>query len=255
MADDQDIGSDLGVVLGSVDGIEVVLRGVQCGSDGVVIHLYGRPSKRTDRLDAEYRVAFEEWAGLAVAAKERDERPPAPPPQPGELLNGLALTLRDDVDTTYRWHSTQAAGSGTEWDAVWRFAPGPPPESRRPDRRNRQRRRLPVLKTPVRLGPGSRRRCVSSGRVQRVRRPPANLRRGLGAGAAVCGRSSVVGPTISSGPRIVRRYGVCLRAAARYIRRSVREADGETRAGRRDARAPLEARAAAARPTGPQCRR
>ena len=130
MGDDQDIGSDLGVVLGSVDGIEVVLRGVQCGSDGVVIHLYGRPSERTDRLDAEYRVAFEEWAGLAVAAKERGERPPPPPPQPGELLNGLGLTVRDDVDTTYRWHSTQAAGSGTEWDAVWRFAPGPPPEAR-----------------------------------------------------------------------------------------------------------------------------
>jgi hypothetical protein len=130
MGDDQDIGSDLGVALGRFDGIEVVLRDVQCSFDGVVIRLYGRPSELTDRLDADYRAAFEEWAGLAIAAKQRGERPPDPPPQPGELLSRLGLTLRDDVDTTYRWHSTQAAGSGTEWDAVWRFAPGPPPGAR-----------------------------------------------------------------------------------------------------------------------------
>jgi hypothetical protein len=130
MGDDQDVGSDVSVALGSVDGIEVVLRGVQCTSDGVVIHLYGRPSERTDRLDADYRAAFEGWARLAVAAKKRGERAPDPPPQPGELLNGLELTLRDDVNTTYRWQSTQAGGSGTEWDAVWRFTPRPPPEAR-----------------------------------------------------------------------------------------------------------------------------
>jgi hypothetical protein len=53
MGGDQDSNPDLAVVLGSVDGIEVVLRGVRCTSDGVVIHLYGRPSERTDRLDAE----------------------------------------------------------------------------------------------------------------------------------------------------------------------------------------------------------
>jgi hypothetical protein len=129
MGDDQDIGSDVAVLLGSVDGIQVVLRGVQRTSDGVVVQLYGRPSERTDRLDADYRAAFEEWARLAVAAKERGERPPAPPPQPGELLNGIGLTLRDDVNTPYRRHSRQAGGSGTEWDAVWRFAPGPPPEA------------------------------------------------------------------------------------------------------------------------------
>jgi hypothetical protein len=38
--------------------------------------------------------------------------------------------LRDDVDTTYRWQSSQAGGTGTEWDAVWRFAPRAPPEAR-----------------------------------------------------------------------------------------------------------------------------
>jgi hypothetical protein len=130
MGDDQDFGSDLGAALGSVDGIEVVLRDIQCSSEGVVIRLYGRPSELTHRLDADHRAAFEEWAGLAVAAQERGERPPDPPPQPGELLSRLGLTLRDDVDTTYRWYSTQAAGSGTEWDAAWRFAPGPPPGAR-----------------------------------------------------------------------------------------------------------------------------
>jgi hypothetical protein len=130
MGDDQDSKPDLAVVLGSVDGIEVVLRGVQCTSDGVVIHLYGRPSERRDQLDADYRAAFEEWARVGVAAKERGERPPTPPPQPGERLNGLGLILRDDVDTTYRWQSRQAGGTGTEWDAVWRFAPEPPPEAR-----------------------------------------------------------------------------------------------------------------------------
>lgn len=130
MGGDQDSNPDRAVVLGSVDGIEIVLRGVRCTSDGVVMHLYGRRSERTDRLDAEHLAAFEDWAHLAVAAKERGEPPPLPPPQPGERLNGLGLTLRDDVDTTYRWQSSQAGGTGTEWDAVWRFAPGPPPEAR-----------------------------------------------------------------------------------------------------------------------------
>jgi hypothetical protein len=102
MGDDQDIGSDLAVVLGTRDGIEIVLRSVQCTSNGVVIHLYGRPNERTTRLDAEYRAAFEDWAHLAVATKQRGERPPPPPRQPGELLNDLALTLSDDADTTYR---------------------------------------------------------------------------------------------------------------------------------------------------------
>jgi hypothetical protein len=167
MGDDQDIGSDLAVVLGSVDGIEVVLRGVQCGSDDVVIHLYGRPSDRTDRLDADYRVAFEEWAGLAVAAKERGERPPAPPPQPGELLNSLWLTLRDDVDTTIAGTARRPVGRAR---SGMRFGASPRTTSRseRPDRRHRPRRRPPVLKTPVSLGTTSGRRCVNSGRVQRV---------------------------------------------------------------------------------------
>ena len=64
-------------------------------------------------------------------AKTRGERPPDPPEQPGAMLGELGLRLSDDVETCYRRRRAQAAGTGTEWEAIWWFTPAPPPSARR----------------------------------------------------------------------------------------------------------------------------
>jgi hypothetical protein len=122
---------DLQADLGEVEGIEIVLSAVEIAADGVVVSLRARQNARTDELDAVYQAALGEWEPMAVAAGHRGERPLAPPAQPGALLNAIALGLKDDLGTPYRRRSSQAAGTGTEWDAVWRFDPTPPTRATR----------------------------------------------------------------------------------------------------------------------------
>ena len=117
---------DLQAELGEVDGIEIVLSAVQLDTDGVVVHLHAPRNARRDALDARHEAAVEDWEPVAAAAGRRGDRPPNPPAQPGALLNTIALCLQDDVGTRYRRRGSQAAGTGTEWDAVWRFDPAPP---------------------------------------------------------------------------------------------------------------------------------
>jgi hypothetical protein len=116
-------------VLGTVEGIEIVLRELRCTEDGVTVDLYGRANTITEQLDAAYRAAWEEWEPVVIDAKKRGVRPPDPPAQPGARLNAIRMWLTDDVGTAYRWHGSQAAGTGTEWDALRRFAPAPPPQA------------------------------------------------------------------------------------------------------------------------------
>jgi hypothetical protein len=123
--------SDLEADLGEVAGVEIVLCRVQLTADAVVLHLRGRRSAVTDALDTAYRIAFAAWEPEALAAARRGERPPDPPPQPGTVLSTIALRLHDDARTSYRILGSQAAGTGTEWDAIWRFGPQPPPEATR----------------------------------------------------------------------------------------------------------------------------
>jgi hypothetical protein len=122
----RDRRSDLQADLGEADGIEIVLRAVELTPGGVDVHLYARRSALTDALDEAYRIAFEAWETPAIAAARRGEPPPDPPTQPGTMLNAIDLRLHDDADTSYRRLGSQAAGTGTEWDAVWRFGPRPP---------------------------------------------------------------------------------------------------------------------------------
>jgi secreted protein with Ig-like and vWFA domain len=49
-------------VLGTVDGIEIVLRALQCTDDGITVDLYGRANALTERLDA----AFADWEQVAI---------------------------------------------------------------------------------------------------------------------------------------------------------------------------------------------
>jgi hypothetical protein len=123
--------SELEAELGEVAGIEIVLRRVELTADTVVIHLRARQGALTAALDAAHRTAMEAWEHEMLAARSRGERPPDPPAQPGAVLNAIALRLRDDAKTSYRRLGSQAAGTGTEWDAIWRFGPQPPPGATR----------------------------------------------------------------------------------------------------------------------------
>ncbi len=105
-----------------------MLRRVDVGAE-VVVHVDARRNAHTDALDAGFMAAIAEWAAVASELRSRGERPPNPPAQPGELLATMTLSLTDDVGTTYRWNGSQAAGTGTEWNAIWRFVPAPPPDA------------------------------------------------------------------------------------------------------------------------------
>jgi hypothetical protein len=131
MAAARDGWSDLDADLGEIDGIAVILDAVGFADGAIVVHLRARRSMRRDELDAGFQAAFANWEQVASAARERGERPPDPPPQPGALLNAIALRLHDDAGTSYRWLGSQAAGTGTEWDAIRRFGPQPPAEATR----------------------------------------------------------------------------------------------------------------------------
>jgi hypothetical protein len=112
-----------------LDGVAVFVRAVEIGEQ-IAVRLCARRNARTDALDAAYDAAFEAWASVAVDSKAKGLRPPDPPRQPGAVLGELSVQIFDDVDTAYRWVGTEAAGTGTEWDAAWRFEPLPPPLAR-----------------------------------------------------------------------------------------------------------------------------
>jgi hypothetical protein len=114
LADRRALGRYHGVV---IEVTALVIRGSE-----LVIHLHGKPSRLTAKLDRRHRRAFDAWAEEVLHRDEQAARR-APPREPGELLLGLPLTVSDDVGTPYVAHRKAAGGSGTEWDAAWTFHP------------------------------------------------------------------------------------------------------------------------------------
>jgi hypothetical protein len=110
-----------------IDGIMVIVRCVEI-ADTVTVRLTARRNHATDALDAEYLAAA--WAETAIEHRRRGADPPVPPRQPGQPLAELNLTIADDAGTPYRCLGKEAGGTGTEWDATWRFAPSPPQDAR-----------------------------------------------------------------------------------------------------------------------------
>ncbi len=110
-------------VLGEVDGICVVFGALLATSTGVVIYLYAPRNEVTDALDASYETAFQDWASQADPAMRQGERHADPPQQPPTVLMNIPLVLSDDVRTPYRCSQKAAGGTGTEWEATWRFQP------------------------------------------------------------------------------------------------------------------------------------
>jgi len=57
---------------------------------------------------------------------DRERHPPA---WPAEQLGAIPLAISDDMGTTYRNHSGEAGGQGTEFRARWNFLPSPPAQA------------------------------------------------------------------------------------------------------------------------------
>jgi hypothetical protein len=112
------------------DGLTVVLVSVELWTSGVFVRLAGLRSGVTDELDTQYDVSMTQWHERQPAARAAGLRPPSPS-QPGERLAHLPLWIADDVGTRYDRHGTSAGGTGTEWRAEWRFAPGVPRDATR----------------------------------------------------------------------------------------------------------------------------
>jgi len=104
----------------------VVLEAVVVRQSGVLVFLAGRRNDITDKLDAAWHAAFEDWAKQRRSARERGDQPPPPPEQPGVILKDLQLVIRDDAGTAYQWAGTSFGGTGSEWEAWWRFHPSVP---------------------------------------------------------------------------------------------------------------------------------
>lgn len=122
------------VEIAEIDGITVVLGALLAIRTGVVLYCYALENDRTRALDSIHAAEYEAWGSEWEAARARGEtEPPShPPPWPGTrvLTEDLRLQLRDDVRTEYAWAGDQSGGTGTAWQATWRFKPGIPGSAR-----------------------------------------------------------------------------------------------------------------------------
>lgn len=117
--------------LADVEGITVILTTVELWTSATFVRLAGLRNAHTDELDARFKEDMEGWVPYARANQVSGSSGRRPPPQPGEILMRLPLTLCDDTGTTYAAPSRSAGGSGTEWRAEWRFEPGVPRQATR----------------------------------------------------------------------------------------------------------------------------
>jgi hypothetical protein len=93
---------------------DMLVIAVELWTQTVVVHLARVQGTETDRLMAEYEAAIGAWTA-------GDEMP-----EPPDARIGHDLAVADDVGTAYEPRTGQSGGSGTEWRALWVFAPGVP---------------------------------------------------------------------------------------------------------------------------------
>lgn len=127
------------LVVGTSDGIDVRFAGVEfkdapdyvgtsAGKPGIHVHFSAVRGEETIPRDVRFEREPKEWRKQRKAAgSDRSENPP---PMPSvAVFEGLATVVSDDIGTEYRRSGCQAAGGGTEWDALWVYTPAPPAEA------------------------------------------------------------------------------------------------------------------------------
>lgn len=131
------VSAPANLIVGKVDGIDIRFVGVEFNVDfpscpghpqggrGARIKIDGIRGEETFRRDQQFLQAFEEWGNKRRGPNpELAGEPPTMPAIP--VLERIQVTLTDDVGTLYRRVAGQVAGTSTEWDAAWTYAPTPP---------------------------------------------------------------------------------------------------------------------------------
>lgn len=128
------------LIIANSDGINVRFAGMdlkralgyvgeKAGEHSVHLHLNGIRGAETQLRDAQFLRNLQEWfdrdKDLEVVGRE--EHPPQMPSI--AVFDQIGIQLTDDVGTEYRRTGGKVAGSGTEWDALWVYAPAPPPNA------------------------------------------------------------------------------------------------------------------------------
>ncbi|POH56801.1 hypothetical protein CVS28_19070 [Arthrobacter glacialis] len=95
------------------------------GDRGVVVYFEGVPCLETRNRDHHHLKEIEQWAKQRkLHGTEAAGRFPIMPGEP--VLSRVRVRITDDVGTEYRWAGGKVAGTGTEWDGCWGYAPEPP---------------------------------------------------------------------------------------------------------------------------------
>lgn len=107
------------VHIGVVDGVAAELVGVDV-DNFVHVLVTAAPSEERERLTRAHTDATGQWA-----AATKDDRGDFPT-EPAERLLRVTVRLHDSQGTAYLLDRAHCGGTGTEWDAGWRFHPRPP---------------------------------------------------------------------------------------------------------------------------------
>ena len=114
-----------------IEDTTLVLRTVEFWQRGTRLRAAYMRTALTDTMDADHEAELEAWAAEHRGERERGipvRRPPHDAPGM-RRLEAVALTLRDDIGTTYSSSSWMMSGGGNEWEMERGFAPGVPLEA------------------------------------------------------------------------------------------------------------------------------
>ena len=114
--------------IATVDGVDVVLTGVQLTPEHLEVGWHGVPNAATQDLDQGWDTAMGTWTHQVEA--EGREAAGTPPRMPGNLLARVQAFVVDDLGTEYVARTGHAAGSDSPWDSRWRYTPAPPAAAR-----------------------------------------------------------------------------------------------------------------------------
>lgn len=119
--------------LGEVDGITVVVMLVELWTSRLMLRLEARRNQLTDSLDETYDTEWKAFERIWVehrSGREIEDHDRRPPEQASvSRLNGLPLSVTDDVGTRYHAIATATGGSEHPWRSEWRLEPPAPPSA------------------------------------------------------------------------------------------------------------------------------
>jgi hypothetical protein len=121
-----------GLPLGEVDGITVVVMRVELWASRLILRLEGLQNQLTDALDATFDTEWKAWERRWVEDRAAAEAGDVPPPRQPSVsrLDGLPLSVADDVGSRYHAIGGATGGSEHPWRSEWRLEPGVPPAAR-----------------------------------------------------------------------------------------------------------------------------